>query len=142
MSWVHAAPLGFFPITHMRLSPQYWPVWQAGSGVPARTPSQVPGFGPLQVEHMPVQALTQQTPSTQKPEPHSLPAPQAAPLGLRPVWQVPAASQYCPLMLHGVVEPVSCEPAGTFTHAPRLPGTLQAWQAVVQVLLQHLPSTQ
>ena len=45
-------------------------------------------------------------------------------------------------MLHGVVAFKSCEPGGTFTHAPKLPGTLQAWQAVVQVLLQHLVSTQ
>jgi hypothetical protein len=45
-------------------------------------------------------------------------------------------------MLHGVVAFVSCEPAGTLTHEPRLPATLQAWQAVVQVLLQQILSTQ
>src|SRR5262245_6525297 len=78
----------------------------------------------------------------QNPVPHSVPAPQAAPLGFRPVWHVPAASQYCAVMLHGVVAFRSCEPGGTFTHWPKLPGTLQAWQAVAQVLLQHLPSTQ
>ena len=87
-------------------------------------------------------ALTQQTPSTQKPVPHSVPAVQVVPLGFRPVWQVPAASQYCAVMLHGVVAFRSCEPGGTFTHEPRLPATLQAWQAVVQVLLQQILSTQ
>ena len=86
-------------------------------------------------------APPQQTPSTQKLDPHSLAAAQALPLGLSPVWQVPAASQYWALLQAGV-EFRSCEPAGTFTHAPTEPGTAHDWQVLVHPELQHFISTQ
>jgi flagellar assembly factor FliW len=41
-----------------------------------------------------VQVESQQTPSTQWADPHSVSAPHVAPFGLRPDWQVPLPSQY------------------------------------------------
>ena len=86
---------------------------------------------------MPLQALVQQRPSTQKPLPQSVPVPQLAPLGLAPVWQIAAASQYW-LVPHDV----SVAPGSTLPQTPRRPGTLQAWQVPVQAPLQQMPSTQ
>jgi hypothetical protein len=96
---------------------------------------------PLHVMHGSPHALTQQTPSTQWPEPHCEAAVQASPFGVLPVWQVPAASQYW-LALHSGDEFVSCEPAGRLTHAPSEPGTPHDWQVLVQALTQQVPSTQ
>jgi hypothetical protein len=75
------------------MSSQYWLVEQPVSAKPVRSPVQVPGMSPLQVKQAVVQELTQQTPSTQKFEPHSDAAVHLSPFGLLPVWQVPAASQ-------------------------------------------------
>jgi anti-sigma factor ChrR (cupin superfamily) len=53
--------------------------------------------------HVPVQALSQQTPSMQLLLPHSLPPPQAAPIGLR--HSLPVVFIHIPSVLHtcGVV---------------------------------------
>jgi len=111
------APFGLLPITQVCSDPQYMPLGQAGSAKPVRSNPQAPGVSPLHVEQTPVQALTQQTPSTQKPEPHSEAAVHPNPFGLLPIWQVPLASQYEDA-LHSGVELLSCEPAGRLTHAP------------------------
>jgi hypothetical protein len=109
---------------------------------PAITPEHVPTLpGKLQVEHTVSHLVSQQTPSAQFPEPHSVPAPQFSPLALRPDWHVPLASQYC-APAHICEALGSCPPGGTLTQLPSLPGTLQAWQVLVQVLLQQYPSTQ
>lgn len=64
----------------------------ARHGVPARAGRHWPGRSPLQLRHGPSQALAQQTPWAQIPEPHSAPAAQAAP-GPRPAAGVsPAAA--------------------------------------------------
>ena len=86
-------------------------------------------------------ALTQQTVSTQKPEPHSDAAVHLSPFGLLPVWQVPAGVAIRAPLQAGV-EFVSCEPAGRLTHAPSEPGTAHDWQVPVQALTQQMPSTQ
>jgi hypothetical protein len=50
-----------------------------GSGSPAATPVQVPGFEPLQVWQSPQEAVWQQTPSTHVPFAHGAPVPQWSP---------------------------------------------------------------
>ena len=64
------------------------PVWQAAgvapqalSTVPAALFEQVPGVARLQAMQVPHLVLEQQTPSTQFPLVHSLPAPHAVPSG-------------------------------------------------------------
>ena len=141
MSLAHTAPFGFLPIVHLCWSSQYWLAGQAGSAKPIRSAPQVPGVSPLHVEQAPVHALTQQTVSTQKPEPHSDAAVHLSPFGLLPVWQVPAASQYEAPWQAGD-EFVSCEPAGRLTHAPSEPATPHDWQVPVQALTQQMLSTQ
>src|SRR5262249_46459410 len=138
---VHTAPFGFLPGVHMCMSLQNWPVGQAGSPKPVCSNPQAPGTAPLQVEQTPVHALTQQTPSTQKPEPHSDAALHLSRFGLLPIWQVPAASQYW-LPLQSGDEFPSCDPAGRLTQAPSDPGTAHDWQTLVQALTQQTPSTQ
>ena len=64
---------------------------------------------------------SQQTPSTQKFEPHSLAAAHAAPFAFMPDWQTPALAEHA-APLQGVVAFVSCAPGGTLTQVPSLPG--------------------
>jgi hypothetical protein len=96
----------------------------------------------LQALHVSVHALAQQTPSTQNPLPHSVPVVQGTPLGLRPVWHVPLASQYALAPEQRVEALVSEAPAGRFTQLPSWPATLQPWQVPMHALLQQYPSTQ
>ena len=84
---------------------------------------------------MPQTAL-QQTVSTHLFEPHSALTAHAAPFGLRPDWQIPAASQYW-APPQGVVAFVSCAPGVTLTQLPSKPGTAHDWQVPVQVPLQQ-----
>ena len=141
MSLPQTAPFGFLPIVQAWSALQNWLAGHAGSAKPVRSPPHVPGVSPLHVEQAPAQALTQQTPSTQKPEPHSEAAVHFSPFGLLPVWQVPAASQYDEPLQAGD-ELLSCEPAGKLTHAPSEPGTAHDWHVPVQALTQQMPSTQ
>ena len=53
--------------------------WPVGAGVPAASGVHVPGDVPLEVWQVPHAELTQQTPFTQLPLMHSLPAPHTAP---------------------------------------------------------------
>jgi hypothetical protein len=141
MSPVQTAPFGFLPIVQAWSPLQNWLAGHAGSAKPVRSPTQLPGVSPLQVKQAVVQALTQHTPSTQKPEPHSDAAAHLSPFGLLPVWQVPAASQYDASLQAGE-ELVSCEPAGRLMHAPYEPVTPHDWQVPVHALTQQYPSTQ
>jgi hypothetical protein len=112
------------------------------SVLPVVTPEQVPTRpARLQAEQLPSQALSQQTPSTQLPDPHSVPAAQMTPFAFRPDWQVPLPSQYWVPVQVGD-EFGSWAPASTLTQLPSLPGTLQPWQVPTHVLLQQMPSTQ
>lgn len=64
-----------------------WP----GRGLPL-IGAQTPGFAPSQAWQLPAQALLQQTPSAQKPEPHSINSVHGVPLDLvpqDPPWQIP-----------------------------------------------------
>ncbi len=73
--------------------------WQAprGSTLSAATIKQWPGeVASAQYEQVPVQALSQQTPSTQNPEAHSVEPPQVKPSGFGPqvpFWQMVPVSQ-------------------------------------------------
>jgi hypothetical protein len=86
--------------------------------------------------HVPVQALSQQTPSTQKPEAQGAEALHACPfLVLHP----PAASQACP----SEQLPATSSPAVARTQVPSDPGTAQDLQGPLQLAdSQHIPSTQ
>ena len=55
--------------------------WPVGAGVPAARAVHVPGVVPLQVWHVPHAALPQQTPFTQLPLMHWLPAVHTVPFG-------------------------------------------------------------
>jgi hypothetical protein len=88
-----------------------------------------------------VHEALQHTPSTQKFDPHSAAVAQARPLAFLPVWQVPAASQYC-APLQSTVAFRSCDPAATFTQLPSLCETAHDWQVPRQALLQQKVSTQ
>ena len=85
--------------------------------------------------HDPVQAVLQQTPSTQLPLAHWLPSAQA----------MPSPSRQLPVPLH-TFDPrqlgVSCWKAGVLTQEPTLPATLHDWQTPLQGPLQQTPSTQ
>ena len=74
--------------------------WPDGAAVPAGRGVHVPGAVPLQVWQVPQALLPQQTPFTQLPLMHSLPAPQAVPFGFSAQlrfggvpWQVYGARQ-------------------------------------------------
>ena len=71
-----------------------------GAGVPAASGVQLPGAVPLQVWQVPQALLPQQTPFTQLPLMHSLPAPHVVPFGFSAQlrfggvpWQVYGATQ-------------------------------------------------
>src|SRR6185312_26693 len=67
-----------------------------GSPAPSGTGAQVPSeVDSAQLRQLPVQAVAQQTPSAQKPLPHSVPAEQGWPSALGP--QLPF-TQLCPAM--------------------------------------------
>jgi hypothetical protein len=108
--------------------------------VPAVIAPQVPSaplpfFVAVQAWQLPVQAVLQQTPSTQLPLRHWLPCEHA--------WPVVSTQAPAPLQ---VLVPVqlgaSGWPDGTLVQVPRLPGTLHAWQVPLQPELQQTPSTQ
>jgi hypothetical protein len=89
----------------------------------------------LHAWQVPVQAVSQQTPSTQCPLAHWLPTVQAT----------ASAARQLPAPLHTLVpvhEGGSCWKAGVARHVPTLPAMLQAWQVPAHALLQHTPSTQ
>jgi hypothetical protein len=89
----------------------------------------------LQAWQVPLQALLQQTPSTQIPLAHWLLCAQAMEFPWR---QAPA-----PLQAPGAVQPgESSWPEGVFAHVPTLPAMLHAWQVPPQEVLQQTPSTQ
>jgi hypothetical protein len=76
--WQALAPLQVPVLPHGGVA-GHWPV---GAAVPAARGLQVPGVVPLQVSHVPHAALPQQTPLTQLPLMHWLPAVQTVPFGL------------------------------------------------------------
>lgn len=86
--------------------------------------------------HIPVQFVSQQTPSTQKPEMQSVGKVQVAPL----------SDLHAPKPSHDWLVPehvpMSSWLAATFEHVPMLPAMLHAWQVLAQLLLQHKPSAQ
>src|SRR5205807_348850 len=91
----------------------------------------------LQLRQVPLQALSQQTPSTQKPLPQSVSSVQTAPFGFLPVVHLGPAA---PKPGAPPQAPASCPAsaaAGTLTQAPRAPGTLQPWQVPGQPPLQQ-----
>src|SRR5436305_694561 len=84
-------------------------------------------------------ALSQQTPSTQKPLTHSLPAMQVSPARSL---QLPEPSQACvPPMSQVLGGVLSGRPNGMLAQVPGLVMTLHDWQ-VEQTALQHRLSTQ
>jgi hypothetical protein len=90
----------------------------------------------LQDAHVPLQALSQHTPSTQKPEAHALALLQTWPLL---ALQVPLPSQACPLEQL----PGTSVPGGAGVQVPSCPLTLHEMHGPVQDLdAQHTPSTQ
>jgi hypothetical protein len=90
----------------------------------------------LQDRQVPLQALLQHTPSTQKPEAHALALLHAWPLL---VLQFPLASQACPLEQL----PGTSVPAWARTQVPSWPLTLHDLHGPVQDAdSQHTPSTQ
>ena len=95
--WQPLAPL-HLPVLPQGRAAAHWP---DGAVVPAASGVQVPGDVPLQVWQVPQAVLPQQTPFTQLPLMHWLPAVQAVPVGLRArssgsaavPWQVNGARQ-------------------------------------------------
>jgi len=77
--WQALAPLQV-PVLPQGGAATHWPV---GAGVPAARAVHVPGAVPLQVWQVPQAALPQQTPFTQLPLMHSLPAVHTVALGFR-----------------------------------------------------------
>jgi hypothetical protein len=99
---------------------------------------QVP-FSPATLHdwHVPVHAVSQHALSTQEPLAHSLLLEQELPFASL---QAPRPSQAC-VPVQVPLWPMSGCPGGMFTHAPRLPVRLQAWQ-VPQNVAQQTPSMQ
>jgi hypothetical protein len=90
----------------------------------------------LHARQVPVQALSQQTPSTHTPLAHCALIVHACPFFAR---HAPAPSH----TLLPVQPPfASVWPLGTKLHAPSLPERLHAWQVPLHAVLQHTPSTQ
>ena len=89
-----------------------------------------------------MQALSQQTPSTQLPLPQSAAAVQVAPCAFLPDVQRPPPSQYMPLAAQAIVAVVSMVPAGMNEQVPSTPVTAHDMHWVVHALLQQYPSTQ
>jgi hypothetical protein len=126
--------------------------WRVGSG------AQLPTLpGTLHARQVPVQALVQQTPSTQVPLRHSLEAAQVRPASFFgrqrpdsqrfPALQSTSAAQVAlhaprPSQVLRPHSPAESVPAAVGVHPPTSPGTLQATQAPSQALLQQTPSTQ
>jgi hypothetical protein len=93
VSSAHCVPTAYFwqpPLpSHLPLVPQLAAFWSVQmlrtSGLPAATATHLPGIiGSAQVRQAPVQALSQQTPSTQWLEAHSLASVQVWPFCLGP----------------------------------------------------------
>jgi hypothetical protein len=114
--------------------------------------------GRLQASQAPPQAALQQTPSTQLPLVHALPAAQEAPLPClgtqapfsqncpeaqaKSLAQVVGHAAEAPLHTYGAQAGVPALPEGVAVHVPTLPGRLQASQAPAQAVSQQTPSTQ
>jgi hypothetical protein len=109
------------------------------SKAPKGTLLQVPWL-PLMLHdwQVPLQAVLQQTPSTQKPVRHCDEALHVEPLLSRHV----PAPLHAPLPVHALAGKVSCMPNGMFVQVPREPETAHDWQVGVHALPQHTPSTQ
>jgi hypothetical protein len=130
-------------------------------GLPSM-PTHVPGVAALHASHCPVQAVSQHTPSTQKPDWHSsftehcvpcaagvthwpvavthaLPEPQSA-SAVQPVPHAPAVHVY------GEQSPSGSVRSATAPHSPLLPAPfaalLQDWHAPLHAVSQQKPSTQ
>jgi hypothetical protein len=90
----------------------------------------------LQETHTSSQALSQHTPSTQKPDAQPLALEHAAPFLFL---HLPLPSQACPLLQL----PGTSVPAAARTQLPWWPATLHDWHAPEQeAFSQHTPSTQ
>jgi hypothetical protein len=108
------------------------------SAAPVGSGEQVPSLpATLHEKQVSLQALVQQRPSAQNPDPHCASAVHVVPFGFRPLLQAPAPSQYS-----DAAQVESRPPAATFTQLPSLPATAHDWHVPVHPLLQHLPSTQ
>jgi hypothetical protein len=92
----------------------------------------------LHAMQLPAQAVSQQTPSMQLPEPQAEVAPQVWPFA---ALQTPAPSQTL-VPAHAPAGTVSGAPAGRLEQVPSDPVTPQDLQVAVQVLSQQKPSTQ
>jgi len=111
--------------------------------VSAATNAQVPSaplpfFAALHASQSPVQALSQQTESTQLPLAHSVPDTHAEPFGWRST-QAPTLHHLAPHSASGSVS------VATLAHVPLVPPVLaaeHAMQSAVHAVLQHTPSTQ
>jgi hypothetical protein len=102
------------------------------SGMLAQVPT-LPGR--LQVWHVPLQLLLQQTPSTQLPLVHWLPCAQ----------RIPLLRRHAPEPLHTELPPHvpgSCWKESVLVQVPTLPAMLHAWQVPLHALEQQTPSTQ
>jgi hypothetical protein len=85
--------------------------------MPSAAKTQVP-VAFAQVRHLPPQTLSQQTPSTQKLDPHSVSEAQTAPFGLRPKVQVWSTDVQKLGAVQGGVALESVAPAGTPVQVP------------------------
>jgi len=94
--------------------------------------------GTLQARHVVVQALAQQTPSTQLPLKHSAAPTHAAPVTFL---QTPLPSHWL-LPMQRFVGELSVLPTGRLPHVPTLPATLHDLHTVSHALLQQIPSAQ
>jgi hypothetical protein len=104
----HMAPLTFKPDWQVPFASQYWVPPQAGlevgSCAPAGTFTQLPRLPATAHDwQVPVQALMQQMPSTQNPDPQVAAVVQVCPLGDLFMPQVPEPVQYCVAPSQGVV---------------------------------------
>ena len=99
----------------------------------------LPFFAALQARHTPLQAVLQQTPSTQLPLVQVAPVMQAVPSGF--------AHEPDPLHVDEPAHSLSGSvPLAMLPHVPSAPlpffAAVHAWQRLAQVVLQHTPSTQ
>ena len=138
LAWTQVTAEPTKPVHDVRVLPSHWAAWHGvlsdATGHAGRMPWGVPTTG-VQVptlpatshaSHSPLQALPQQTPSTQKPLAHAPPEPQACPAVSVP-WQVPPV-QKAPLaqsldVVHaaGQVADVPAQTYGEQVGAPAYP---------------------
>jgi hypothetical protein len=136
--------------SHFPLVPQVDAAWTAhrarGSGLSAATGVHLPGVdASAQLRHAPAHALSQQTPSTQKPDRHSCPLPQTCPSRLGPHVPLTHAipSSHSSSFLHAVVQAPSAQRNGWqfwipgAPHTPRplhVPGVLRLFPEQVAIV--------